>query len=304
MNNLEYKELPDQEQQRLETYRSQIDAIDDKLVQLFIERIGIVAEVGRMKRSINPRQCPLRPGREADMVRRIASRFEGSAFSPAAATAMWRTLIGASTAVENDLAISVYAPEGDDALYWIAREYFGPFLNVIRQPHINRVLGDILDGKAGVGLMPELHSADTTHWWVNLLGKGPTKPCIFAHVPFVYYDVPGRREPAALAIGYIKPEATADDVSLWVLEADASTSQHKLQTAFADSSLNAQWVNIHSLRPNSRHHLLMIRGFVDHDNREMQAVIDQLTGSLLQVTYLGSYAVPFKLKFNPMRETA
>lgn len=296
------KDLSSEQNDKLSDFRARIDAIDDKLVALLAERINIVAEVGQMKRSVNPGHCPLRPGREADMVRRIAEKFKDTNFSPAAAAAMWRILIGASTAVENKLDISVYAPEGNDSLYWMAREYFGPFLPITRQLHINRVVGDVMNGETAVGLVPDLSNANDDNWWTSLLGGAEKHTFIFAQVPFVQYDVPGRRSPPALAIGRIKPEATAEDVSIIALEADHNVSQNRVQTALVKAKLEAQWVAIAAPRPDSRIHLLKINGFIDEKHKGLQGVLAELGKSILKTYYLGAYAVPFTLKFDPKRD--
>jgi hypothetical protein len=91
------------------------------------------------------------PVREAEQVRRIMKKFENlgdDLLLPAAAGALWRTIIGMSTSIESPLKVSAYTPIGDSDLYWLAREYFGPFLPITRQPYINRVIGDVMDGKS------------------------------------------------------------------------------------------------------------------------------------------------------------
>lgn len=294
MNN-KYTNFNPEQQEKLAAFRARIDALDDQIIDLLIERIGIVSQVGQMKRGVNPGQCPLRPGREADMVRRVAGKFRGTPFSPAAAAAMWRILIGASTSVEGTLKISAYAPDKDDRLYWAAREYFGPFIPVMRQPHINRVIGDVMDGKASVGLVPGLAGSDTP-WWTSLLDAGA--PRIFAHVPFTHYETPGNHTPSSLAIGHIAPEPTEDDISIIVLDTEYNVSQHRLQTAFVQAGLGAQWLSIGNPHASSRHHLIELKGFIDDNHAGMQAFLKSMGDAVLNVTYLGAYAVPFTLKFN------
>ncbi len=296
------KTLNAEQQAKLLECRGKIDALDDKIIELLIERIGVVSQVGEMKRSVDATQCPLRPGREADMVRRIAKKFEGTEFSPAAAAAIWRILIGASTAVEGPLKISVFATEKDESLYWMTREYFGGFLQIYKQPQIRRVIGDVMDGKSAVGIVPNFNPSDEDPWWTTLLQSGPNVPNIFAHVPFVYYETPGNHSPSALAIGNITPEATAEDVSIIVLDTDYNVSQHRLQTAFTQAKLQAQWLSIANLSNQSRHHLIELKGFVDANHAGMKSFIAHLSGAVLNTYFLGSYAVPFTLTFGKQQE--
>lgn len=288
------KHPSDRGETELPVFRKQIDDIDDKLIELLQERIAIVSRVGEMKRRTAPGRCPIRPAREAEMIRRIVQSFEGSPFPPAAAAAIWRTLIGASTSVESALVVSVFTPERDNDLYWMAREYFGP-VPVIRQPHIKRVIGDVMDGKAAVGVVPMLRGADTTFWWTNLIQQGNDIPKVFARIPFLLSGPQGRDALSALAISRLTPEDSGDDHTLIVIEADHNLSQNKLQNTFASVKLEATWLNIATLHPSVRHHLIELKGFLTPEHEAMTALQNGLGSSILNVHYLGSYASPINL---------
>lgn len=279
----------------LAAFRQKIDALDDKIIALLIERIGIVANVGEMKRRTAPGQCPIRAGREADMVRRIMGKFEGSLFPPAAAAAMWRILIGASTSVESPLSLSICVAERDETLYWLAREYFGPTLPVTRQPHVKRVVGDVMDGKTSIGIVPML-TADSD-WWTSLMPEGDNVPKIFACLPFV-----GDGAPVALAIACIRPESTRDDVSLLALDTDGNLSQNRLQAVFAQTRLQAKWISITTPSAATRRHLVEIKGFITASDDTMAPLIAELGASLQKISFLGAYASPVWIK--PAQPTA
>lgn len=278
----------------LSEYRKQIDALDDKIIALLLERIGIVNKVGEMKRRAHPGQCPIRSAREAEVVRRVMQKFEDSLLTPAAAGAMWRTLIGASTAIEGALTLSVYSGDGND-LYWLAREYFGLFIPSVKHPHVKRVIGDVIDGKASVGIVPMLRSSDTGFWWTNLTGRGDHGPKIFAVLPYIYHGTPGRDAPSCLAIANIQPEETGDDRSLFSIEADHTVSQNKLQSALSAAGMGATWVSIATLSPQSRHHLVEIRGFVGSHHPALGKFEQAMGSSLAKVSFLGAYAAPIIL---------
>ncbi len=283
----------------LSALRQQIDALDDKIISLIIERTGVVANVGALKNKALPGQCHIRPGREADMVRRVMQKFEGSAFNPSAAAAMWRILIGCSTCVESPLTLSVYTPDRNDTLYWLAREYFGPTLPVIRQPHIKRVIGDVMDGKASVGIVPTLHDDAAGEWWPALMPASPQAPKVFAHVPFIYENTPGAIIPMALAIGLVAPEETGNDRSLLVLDTDYNLSQNRLQTAFVKAGLEAQWISISTpASSTTRRHLIEFKGFIAPSHAAMKAAVADLGTVIQNIVFLGAYATPLILNTN------
>lgn len=274
-------------------YRKQIDALDDKIIDLLIERIAVVQNVGKLKKTTAPGQCPIRAGREADMIRRIMKKFESTAFPPAAAGAMWRLIIGASTSVESQLNLSVYSQDGNNDLYWLGREYFGFFNPSTKQPHVKRVIGDVMDKKASIGILPMPHSSDEDFWWTNLMQKEGDRPKIFAYIPFIHPDTLSKEMNGALAIACINPEPTDDDTSLVVLETDFNVSQNRLQTAFSNAKLDAKWIQITTPNPSARYHLIEVKGFITEEHKEFNAVLSSLGNeTVLNSYYLGSYASP------------
>jgi len=287
--------------QKLEEFRRKIDAIDDKLINLLMERTELVAEVGALKDKTAPGICPIRPGRETSMVRRIAGQFADTAFPPSAAAAIWRIIIGASTSVEAELKVAVYATDKENDMFWLAREYFGPSAQIIREPHFNRVIGNIMDGKASVGVLPMWRRSDTTGWWTNLLQPGKDTPKIFAHVPFI---AQGREAQSALAIGQVIPEDSGDDISVWVLEAEHNTSQSRLQAAFAGAKMEAAWIHIGTSNPASRQHVITVKGFVTPEHTGMRALLAGLGPSIMNSAYLGSYGTPLVLAKEKQHEQA
>ncbi len=280
----------------LETYRREIDAFDNQIADLLQARLGVVKKVGEYKQRNASKLCPIRPGREATMLRRIAQTFAGSAFSPAAAAQLWRIIIGTSTALEAKLSISVYAPDNNRDLFWLAREYFGPAAIITRQPHAKRVIGDVMDGTAAVGVIPPLSADIESNWWSHLLQAGADNPKIFAHLPFVYHGEDPKNFPSALAFSRVPPEDSGDDVSVFVLQADHNVSQNRLQTEFGNANLSAQWLTIGSLSPSERHHVIELKGFVTPEHEGFKQFLGAMGDSLVQVYFLGSYAVPFTIK--------
>lgn len=293
--------------QQLSSFRSQIDAIDDKIINLLFERIQVVKQVGKYKQKTDTALCPIRSGREAEMLRRIAKKFQQnnndkiphvdfiSDFPPAAAASIWRIIIGASTGLEADMTLSIFATEQEKNLYWLGREYFGSHSTIIKQPHVNRVVGDVVDGKAAVGIVPFPHATDNNKWWLVLLQQGENAPKIFAHIPFVSEDTQNKNTPKALAFAKLIPEASGDDKSLLVIEADANVSQSRLQTAFQTAKLEVNWLDIAAIASDSRHHFVEIKGFITPDHAEFTDAISSLGASILLVSFLGAYAVPMSV---------
>jgi len=54
--------------------RNSIDSIDDKILRLLKERTECVASAGRLKDLKKSKKSIIRPGREAEMVRRVSEK--------------------------------------------------------------------------------------------------------------------------------------------------------------------------------------------------------------------------------------
>ena len=110
----------------LEELRRRIDEIDDRLQDLLIERMEIVARVGAHKRSAGG-VAAHQPAREAEIIRRLVSRNHGG-LPPATLVRMWRELLAATTRLQGAFTIAVYAAAGSAGL-------LGLGARPLRQPH-------------------------------------------------------------------------------------------------------------------------------------------------------------------------
>ena len=189
-------------EQTLEQHRARIDALDTQLIALLQERIGVVKQVAALKAEHWPAACHIRSGREGRMHRRVADAFRDSDFPAAAALAIWRQIIGASTHVESPLRIAVTSAE--QAM--LAREYFGVTAHVTQHGNLAEALAD----KTRTMLI-------TTTSDLPVVRAVAPKLKIFAALPLQ------QATPSALALAEITPEPSGDDVSYYLHEGRIET---------------------------------------------------------------------------------
>ncbi len=191
-------------EQKLEQCRARIDAIDETLMKLLLERIEIVAEVGALKNATWPRDCHIRPGREAKMHRKIVERFRGTKFSTRAAFLIWRQIIGASTSIESLLKVAVLAEEHRAR----ARNYFGANAQITLCASLAELSTALANKTATIALIPAVLPAG---WWDAI----PERFRIFAQLPILARDC--ARLPTLYALADLDPEPSGEDVSLYVV---------------------------------------------------------------------------------------
>jgi chorismate mutase-like protein len=195
----------------LAAIRSRIDAIDEKMHRLLIERSGVIAELIRVKGASAP-GAALRPDREADMMRRIALRHEGE-LPLVTVEHIWREIITTFTAMQAPFGIAA-APAADAlALRDLIRFYFGFSIPIADCATSDEAIGRVEKSGKDVALVTV---AQTGRWWRSLAGAGAPK--IFAKLPFI--DIPHR--PADLPAYVIGPplrENNHAEVRLFALPA-------------------------------------------------------------------------------------
>ena len=200
----------DTPEQQLAAHRARIDAIDETLSALLLERIEIVASVGALKNANWPRDCHIRPGREAKMHRTVIQRFRGSKFSTRAALLIWRQIIGASTALESPLKIAVLEADHRPR----ARNYFGANAHITLCASLAEIGAKLADKTCTIALLP---AALAPGWWNEL----PELFRIFTQLPILAKDE--RNLPTLYALAAIDPEPSGDDMSFYVVDGQLTT---------------------------------------------------------------------------------
>lgn len=206
----------------LQGYRERIDAIDDQLIALLKERIGVVAQVASLKRREWPKDCHIRSGREGRMHQRIAQTFADSDFPPRAALAIWREIIGASTNLESPLKIITAG--GQYAA--MAQDYFGSMAQVAHSESAHAALS-------------AMHSR---HYTIMVAGRA-SLGIVAAHAPQlkIFAALPLVADaPEAFALAAIEPEESGHDTSYFWEQGALLTLP-----GFITSKPGAQWLGAH-----------------------------------------------------------
>jgi chorismate mutase len=193
----------------LEEVRARIDAIDAELLRLVDERAGLASAVAAAKAAAGDSgRFGLRPGREAQLLRKLLSHPRGSA-SASLVVRIWRELMGASLAAQGPFHIEVWGGKDTARTVELARLRFGaaPALRALAKPEDALAAAKTPGGVAVCAL-----TADSA-WWGRLLAEPQLKvfaalPCLAAWGPM-----------AALAVAEVEVEPTGDDRTYWVTDA-------------------------------------------------------------------------------------
>lgn len=290
--------------QSLQELRGQIDAIDDALQDLLQRRAGLVQTIAAAKaREADGGQLPhpMRPGREAQILRRLAARHEG-ALPLDTLIGIWRALIAAMTGLQAPLEIAVFGG-AEPVVYWdLARAHFGPTTPMVLYQSANQVLRAVGEDRGVLGVLPLETEKDGPPWWPYLLDAGEHGPAIVARLPFLRASTATGRD--AVLVGTLAREPSGADSTFLIVAADTSVSRGTLVHRASEAGLSGQVVDSYEEPAQSgRLHLMQVAGFLTRDDPQLERLMRDLRPAARAVNVIGSYADPLDPE-RPVAEAA
>jgi chorismate mutase len=194
----------------LDDIRREIDRIDEAMHRLLMQRGSVIDRLVAIKKTSESGSA-FRPGREADMMRRLAGRHEGR-LPLATAEHLWRTIIATFTHVQAPFTLHV--EQGSDALamHDLARFHVGFDVPLEGHGTAARVAAAVGRSPGDLGLV-RLDPKPASAWWDALGGDGPQ---VMARLPFL-------REPGhpaatpALVLARPLGQASSTEVRVWAV---------------------------------------------------------------------------------------
>lgn len=266
--------------------RAELDRLDDTLHNTLMRRAEVVKQVAAL-RVKGP--VPLRPGREAAIIRRLLARHQGGlpAFG---IVRIWRELLGTTTAQQHPLVVGVCEAGSDPAYLALAREHFGALTPM--RPHRSpaETMEEVRAGRATVAVlpMPAEDEASSDAWWTALLHPGDPRMHVVARLPFWAPRPKGTPNVQGLVVSAAAPDPSGHDCSLLGLEL-ADADRARLGAAVAASGFRTGPMIVRQgVDGLAACALTEVEGFISGDDPRLSA----LRGAGCRPTVLGAYAVP------------
>jgi chorismate mutase len=204
------------DQRALAELRGKIDAIDAEMHRLLMQRGAVIDALIRIKGTSRP-GAAFRPGREADMMRRLVARHDG-ALPLATVEHIWREIITTFTRMQAPFDVAIDVSVAADAMRDLARFYFG--FSVALEPIAGptAVIAHVAE-TSDIGLIACEQPAAAGAWWRSLTAAAA--PRITGVLPFIR----AAARPAHLPAFVISPRLTDPapaDVTLYAAGARAA----------------------------------------------------------------------------------
>jgi chorismate mutase len=274
---------------KLNALRQEIDAIDGDLHGLIRRRAALVGEISAAKPAGG---LSLRPGREAQVMRKRLAMHEGS-FPVAAVYRMWREMMSAFALMQTPaLKVAVCRP-ADQPGYWdLARDHFGCQVPMVAYESPAQVLAEVRSNPTTVGVVPAPIESDAAPWWPLLAGGDPTLPNVVARLPFLVMPNARARGITALMLARIEPEDSGEDRSLVSVEAPHGFSRDRLSAALAKAGLPPYASAMDQVVARVHHYLFELPGVIADADPRLRAFEQALALGRGSVAAIGAYAVP------------
>ena len=273
---------------RLAELRTQLDALDDQIHDLLMQRAQVVEAVASDGGKTGTK---IRPGREATILRRLLARHSG-ALPRQAIVRFWREMFGAALIIEGGQTMAVCDGEGGEARLALAREHFGPLTPVRRHHNAAQTLADLSrEGGAQLAVLPPLGEDEDgkSGWWPMLTGSGHARLYVIARIPFWTRRAEGLPQGDAYVVAAVPPDASGADRGLIALQASADMSRTRLVAQVKEAGFEPGSLWVRRLQGDSQISALVeVEGLVTEGDPRLAAIAG-LEGAPIVI---GGYAVP------------
>jgi chorismate mutase / prephenate dehydratase len=272
---------------KLAAIRRRIDGIDDKLLDLMMDRARAMDEVQAAKGG--SAGILARPGREIAILRRLIARREGP-LPTDLVIRLWRDIVTSFTRLQGPFAIGVL--DEPETLVDIARRHYGLAAPLIEVANPSTLFGKLSDGVVQLVLLPSPEDSPTS-WWTRL-ARGDMQ--IVARLPVDGTET----QPGAMVVGRQAFEPSGDDRALVILEFAEAQSRPKIAKRFAAAGLDFLNVLATDDDGHGARALCLCAGAIRPDDKRLAA----LAGDDGRAVLAGGYALPLALASGYTRQPA
>lgn len=271
--------------------RRRLDAIDDQVHDLLIERAEVVGQVAASKQGGDV--AFYQPGREAQILRRLADRHRGG-LPLTAIVRIWREVLAAMVRIETPFAVAAYAPPEALGFWDLARDHYGSHAPISAYRSVGQVIRAVSEGNAAVGILPMPQEGEADPWWRHLVSRQDDTPRVIARLPFGPRGNVRGDGGDALVIGRCAPQETGADRTLFATESAANVSRARFLAMLAAAALSctflASWEH-----EGGTLNLIEVDGFVAVSDHRVALFGAQLGDALYHLSPFGGYALPISM---------
>ncbi len=276
---------------KLSEIRVEIDAIDNQVHDLLMQRASLVSSVAAAKKKEGLQI--VQPAREAKMMRRLLSRHQGP-LPRSTIIRIWRELVGSVALLQSGFSVIVSEQAGQCTYWDIAKEYFGGTVPMRKEKAHQVILGDVLsDEKESFGVLSWPEAESLSPWWENLLHQDEQDETLSIICALPYGQQKKDSNDRALVISKVSFISSDLDISFIAMEVDPAVSRSRIAELMQEVGLTLH--NLYSATspnntPNNLY-LVEVDGFIDSENENLEKIKNILGDKCLYCNAVGGYPV-------------
>ena len=278
----------------IQDLRIQIDALDDQMHDLLMQRAGLVEQIGRLKaqQSDSMFSFALRPKREIEIMRRLWNRHKGN-LEKDVMIRIWREIISACVNLQSPITVAVFMPERGMGNLEIARDYFGAYTPMLSCRSVSLVLKELTQGEANVAIL-SLNDDKQTCWWYTLAQEYKRSVNVFLKLPLTGPGHGRGDGRSAYALSKIPFDSTGEDKTLLVAETDGTLSLSTLDLLLKAGGIATNAI-CDSYMPDMmrKAYLFEVEGYLSDQDERLSLLIEKENGKITMLRVIGGYPIDF-----------
>jgi chorismate mutase-like protein len=272
--------------------RREIDVLDDQIQDLLRRRAETVQRIAAGKQAAGEPGGFLRPGREAQVLRRVLERHHSS-LPPAALLRIWREMMTALYPLQMAVGVAVHAPNKSVARWDLARDFYGSTTAMQLCTTAMAVMRAISSQPMTLGVMALPEDGEKDPWWPMLASHSADTPKVIARLPFVPNPEGSFADLGALVIGRVTPEASGEDNSLLVLVlAEEAFSMARLSAMLTQAGFEGRPLAQYRGSDGMIRSLVEVDGFVAPGDDRLAGLAAAAGDANADAIVIGAYPTP------------
>ena len=277
----------------IQELRRQIDAVDDQMHDLLMQRVNLVEQIGRLKseEAGNVPVFAMRPKREIEIMRRLWSEHKGG-MEKYELIRIWREIISACVNVQSPITVAVFMPERGMGNLEIARDYFGTYTPMLSCRSVNLVLKELTQGEANVAVL-SLYDDKQTCWWYSIAQEYKRSVNVFLKLPLAGCHGHGDGR-TVYALSKQPFEESGEDRTLLVAETDGTLSLSTLDLLLKSCGISTNAI-CDTYMPDMmrKAYLFEVEGYLSDKDKRLNTVFEKEAEKITMLRVIGGYPTAF-----------
>ena len=272
----------------LQNFRSKIDAIDNKIIDLLEKRMAVISDVAIFKRKNNYKFF-IRSAREADMIKNLQKKCN-FCFPKSAIFDIWRKIISSANAFEQKPQITIHNPRNIPDYFYLVQRYYGDFIPIDSQKSAKNIISKIIKNQIQIGVFALKQDTNNQSWW-SIINDSKSEIKIFALIAAPNSKTKLIHTQNNLFLVAIKEAEKSElDNSLLTIRINKDISRNKILSILKKANLEAKILDSHqdSKYKDQTLYLTEIKGFYTSNSNEIIALTSKLAQNA-KIKIIGNY---------------